>query len=85
MLFTSIVTPARIAFVPVDEPEWALINMIIDILFTIDIFMVFNSAYYDSEFQLIDNRKTISLKYISTWFIVDVISVIPFDLLLNAP
>jgi hypothetical protein len=50
LLFTSIVTPARIAFVEDDNEVWQAINLIIDILFTIDIIVVFNSAYYTEDF-----------------------------------
>jgi hypothetical protein len=52
LLFTSIVTPARLAFVEKDSDLWIGINMVIDILFTIDILVVFNSAYYTIDFQI---------------------------------
>ena len=52
-------------------------------LFAIDIVVIFNSAYYEDEIDLIDNRKKIACKYMKGWFTIDVLSVIPFDNLLN--
>ena len=51
--------------------------------FVIDIIVIFNSAYYEDEIDLIDNRKKIACKYMKGWFTIDVLSVIPFDNLLN--
>ena len=61
LLFTSIVTPARIAFVQDDTSTWIIINIIVDLLFTIDIIVVFNSAFYTEDFQITDDRKEIAL------------------------
>ena len=61
LLFTSIVTPARIAFVQDDTSAWIIINIIVDLLFTIDIIVVFNSAFYTEDFQITDDRKEIAL------------------------
>ena len=81
LLFTSIVTPARIAFVQDEDTEvWLIINILVDLLFTIDITVVFNSAFYTEDFQITDDRKEIASQYITSWFIIDVFSVIPFDL-----
>ena len=49
-----------------------------------DIFVIFNSAYYDNDVDIIDNRKTIAYNYIQGWFIVDVLAIVPFDKLINA-
>jgi len=51
-------------------------------LFTIDIFIIFNTAYYDLDFKIIDSRKEISKSYITGWFTVDTLAVIPFDYIL---
>ena len=50
LLFTSIVTPARIAFVDTDSGLWLTINLLVDVLFAIDILVVFNTAFYSLDF-----------------------------------
>ena len=45
--------------------------------------MIFNSAYYDEETELIDDRKEIAKYYLKGWFTVDVLAIIPFDYILS--
>ena len=51
----------------------------IDLLFFLDIIVIFNTAFYAEDFKVIDDRKTISIDYIRSWLFIDVISIIPFD------
>ena len=55
LLFTSMVAPARVAFMTADSNYWVLINFTVDFCFFIDIFVVFNSALYDEDFNIIQN------------------------------
>ena len=50
----------------------------------IDIFINFNAAYQDEDFNLIDDRKIVSLTYIKSWFFIDLFAIIPFDLVFGA-
>lgn len=56
----------------------------VDILFGIDIIVIFNTAYYDLEVELIDDRKEIAKFYLSGWFTIDLLAIIPFDRIMNA-
>ena len=64
LIFTCCVTPFRIAFIEEDTYTWQVINTVVDFLFLIDIIIIFNTAVQDENFELIDNRKTISCLYI---------------------
>lgn len=55
------------------------INTCVDILFFIDIIFAFNTAYYDEDFKIIDNRKRIASSYLKGWFVVDFIAIVPFE------
>jgi len=44
LIFTSLVTPFRIAFTENDNTQWNVINLVIDSIFLMDIFVNFNSA-----------------------------------------
>jgi len=43
--------------------------------------VIFNSAYLNDEFVVIDDRKEISKTYLKGWFTVDVVSSVPFGLI----
>lgn len=55
----------------------------IDIIFGIDLFVNFMSAYYNDDFKLIDDRKTIFKDYFRGMFILDVLAILPFELIIN--
>jgi len=79
LLFTCCVTPYRIAFIEEEPVEWEIINLTLDILFLIDIFFCFISAYYTEEFVMIDGRKDIAINYITGWFSIDLLAIFPFE------
>ena len=81
LFFTFFVTPYRIAFTEKDSTTWTVIDGVIDFLFLMDIILNFFMAYYNSEYILIDNRWKIALKYITTWFFIDVVAIIPINLI----
>ena len=80
LLITSVATPIRIAFYETDDLEWTLINYAIDFAFLVDIFMSFNTAYYDKDFKIVDNRFVIAYQYAKGWFLIDLLSIFPFEL-----
>ena len=45
-----------------------------------DIFVVFNSAYYNEDFELTEDRCKITYDYITGWFLIDLDCIIPFEL-----
>ena len=58
----------------------SIINSVVDVLFTLDIFITFISAYEDPiTSKLITNLKKIGKKYIYSWFFIDLIAIFPFE------
>ena len=53
LFFTCLVTPARLAFVEQDEGVWIYINHFINLMFLIDMIIIFCSSYYDDDMQLV--------------------------------
>ena len=82
LLIACIITPYQIAIYK-DHTEFGtseeMVEHALNLLFFIDIIVVFNSAYYNENSELIDNRKEISLHYIRGWFVIDFLAVVPFD------
>ena len=59
-------------------------SLIIDILFLVDIILIFNTAFYGIEMELIEDRKQIASTYLKGWFFLDSLAVIPFDAFIDA-
>jgi hypothetical protein len=53
-------SPYRLAFVEEDDKKWKVINLVVDLMFTIDIFVVFNTAYYDDDYKIVEDRKVVA-------------------------
>ena len=63
LLTTCVITPLNIAFSMADSNSSIFyLNITIDLIFFIDIVVIFNSAYYTEDYECIDNRKRIALK-----------------------
>jgi hypothetical protein len=85
LLLTCFMTPINLAFGDeVDKIEWySDFNMIIDLLFFADIIVNFNSAYQDDLLQMVDDRKVIAMKYLTGWFFIDLVAILPFNQLID--
>jgi hypothetical protein len=77
-------TPFNIAFYP-DRTSvtWLGINYFIDFIFLADILVIFNTGYIDEdgEFTVVQDYGKIAKRYLTSWFLIDFIAVIPIDLL----
>ena len=82
-MYASLITPYRIAFFDKATIGWMIIGYIIDLLFTADLILNFFFAYYDKNGELVYNRKKIAYRYLLSWFIIDFIAIIPFDIFFN--
>ena len=56
-------------------------DVIIDILFVMDMFVNFRTAYFDTNDTLIVSPCKIAIQYIKSWFIVDFFACFPFQYL----
>lgn len=82
LLYMSIILPFRIAFEESDDEEWGpydIVELIMNIIFFLDIVLNFFTAYYDENENLELDKKKIAKNYITSWFIIDVISTIPLQ------
>ena len=59
-------------------------NITVDSLFFIDILVIFNSAYYNEQIELIESRSKIAKEYLRGWFSIDLLSIVPFDAIFKA-
>ena len=82
-MLTAFVTPYRIAFYDIDSIEWIIIDQMIDIIFAIDVFINFFSAYVNSDDDLITDRRKIACHYLRSWFIIDFVSILPISIIIK--
>ena len=77
ILYSAIITPYEIAFSDSNKSSW--FEILIDVFLALDIVLTFFSAYTDDEENLVKNHKKIIKKYLKSWFIIDIISVLPLN------
>lgn len=85
LLVSCIEAPLDVAFSST-EPQSILSNplsLVLDIIFLLDIFVIFNSAFYTANLEIVEDRKAIAKNYLSGWFCVDVLAILPIDLILS--
>ncbi len=74
------VTPLRVAFFDESTPGWVALESVINFIFFIDMILSFISAYYNRKEVLVLNRRRIACKYLKGWFLIDLISILPLQL-----
>ena len=53
------------------------LNIIMELILILDFFLQFIRGYYDFDDNLIKNNKKIIINYLDSWFLYDIISIIP--------
>ena len=81
LVYTVIVTPYAVAFIPEESVGLQIVGYAVDALFLTDIVVTFCSTYRNAEGVLVTNRKEIAKQYLKTWFAFDLIACFPFQLL----
>uniref|UniRef100_H3BIF6 Voltage-gated delayed rectifier potassium channel KCNH4 n=1 Tax=Latimeria chalumnae TaxID=7897 RepID=H3BIF6_LATCH len=59
----------------------SLCDLSVEILFILDIILNFRTTYVSKSGQVIYNPKSICVHYARTWFFLDLVAALPFDLL----
>ena len=79
--WNALALPIELAY----EPEWAsssgnaIINALIDLLFLIDIIVVFRTTTIGENGEIVTDQKSIAIKYLKGSFTIDLLSTIPLD------
>uniref|UniRef100_K3WUP8 Cyclic nucleotide-binding domain-containing protein n=1 Tax=Globisporangium ultimum (strain ATCC 200006 / CBS 805.95 / DAOM BR144) TaxID=431595 RepID=K3WUP8_GLOUD len=85
VLYSAIVIPIEVGFPDLEfGMGWGSISIATDVLFCFDVVQNFFVGYYISEEEpMVRDRKLIACKYLSSWFIPDVLAIIPADYVIN--
>ncbi|KEH39823.1 inwardly rectifying potassium channel subunit [Medicago truncatula] len=80
VVYTAWVCPFEFGFLEKSRGALAYADSIVNGFFFIDIVLTFFVAYVDkTTFLLVDDRWKIASRYLKSWFILDVFSIIPFE------
>ncbi|VDO68919.1 unnamed protein product [Schistosoma margrebowiei] len=89
VIYTAVFTPYAAAFLLPDAKRkrrhnnpLQIIDLFVDIMFIVDIFINFRTTYVNRNDELISHPGQIAIHYFKGWFLIDVVAAIPFDLLL---
>lgn len=83
LLYTAVVTPYEVAFLettPASALFW--INQVVNLVFVVDMFMQFFIPYKQTKAQggqWVKSKCEIAKHYFRTWFVIDILSILPFD------
>ncbi|KAL5975257.1 RAC-alpha serine/threonine-protein kinase [Asimina triloba] len=81
VIYSAWAAPFEFSFEDSDRGLLAVTDTAVDAFFTVDIVVTFFVAYLDKlTYLLVDDPKKIAWRYMSTWFILDVLSTIPVEL-----
>jgi hypothetical protein len=85
IIFSCFITPVSLAFSDdlSSNDSFTALMYFFDFFFLSDIIMNFITANKDENEKVIDDIKIISSQYIKSWFIIDLISIFPFDLIIQ--
>jgi len=86
LLFTALVTPYEVALLSTQIDALFFLNRIIDIFFLKDMVMNFFLSYWEESVvgasgMWVKDLKKIQVKYLRSWFWIDFISILPYDIL----
>lgn len=80
LIYVAIVAPYRIGFSADAQGGWKSWETILDMLFIADLFINFRTGYYYEDEEVMDSVR-VAKHYLRTWFLLDFVSSVPFDLL----
>lgn len=77
-LFAALEVPLHLSL-KYETPHWIdVINLFYPVIFSIDIVVCFFTTI-TIDGQEVTSKKTIAIKYLRSWFVVDLIAAVPFD------
>ena len=81
-LYNVIVPPLMMGFYPFQDhilyQSYLVVNIFGDVFYLIDLILGFITAYFDIEEHFITKKSLITINYLMSWFIIDLISSIPY-------
>ena len=84
VVFQSLYIPYAVCFRPPSSLAWWCADLFFDVVFLLDVAITFNIAIRDTASSWITDRRAIARAYVKSWFFVDAIASVPFDIILSS-
>jgi potassium voltage-gated channel Eag-related subfamily H protein 7 len=81
LLFTAAITPFEIGFLDTAINAMFVLNRVVDVVFFVDIYINLKLAYFDANTGWVYDPSKCMRRYLRSWFAIDVISLIPWDVI----
>lgn len=79
--YVAIATPYEVAFLEPEINAIFVVNRMVDMVFLCDLILQFFITAQDERGNWVKNRGMIAQMYLRSWFAIDVISLLPFDII----
>ncbi|XP_008111622.2 potassium voltage-gated channel subfamily H member 4 isoform X1 [Anolis carolinensis] len=84
--YVAVTVPYNVCFTDTEDSlatarSTIVSDIAVEMLFIVDIILNFRTTYVSQSGQVIYEPRSICLHYVATWFFVDLIAALPFDLL----
>ncbi|KAM3592794.1 uncharacterized protein V6R79_025282 [Siganus canaliculatus] len=84
--YVAVTVPYNVSFTSYDDAvtdarSTIVCDIVVEMLFIIDIILNFRTTFVSQSGQIVYESRAICIHYATTWFIVDLVAALPFDLL----
>ncbi|XP_036937621.1 potassium voltage-gated channel subfamily H member 4 isoform X3 [Acanthopagrus latus] len=85
--YVAVTVPYNVSFTPHNDEHVTaarstiVSDIVVEMLFIIDIILNFRTTYVSQSGQVVYESRSICIHYATTWFFVDLVAALPFDLL----
>ncbi|XP_070712401.1 potassium voltage-gated channel subfamily H member 1b [Pempheris klunzingeri] len=80
--YTAIMVPYNVSFkTKQNNVTWLVVDSIVDVIFLVDIVLNFHTTFVGPAGEVISDPKLIRMNYVKTWFVIDLLSCLPYDVI----
>ncbi|XP_021340562.1 potassium voltage-gated channel subfamily H member 1-like [Mizuhopecten yessoensis] len=79
--YTAVTVPYNTAFrnKTMDQVPLLVLDSIVDVVFFVDIILNFHTTFVGPSGEIISDHKIIRMNYLKSWFVIDLLSCLPYD------
>ncbi|KAK3595923.1 hypothetical protein CHS0354_032430, partial [Potamilus streckersoni] len=79
--YTAVTVPYNSSFKnkTMDQVPLLVIDSVVDVVFFIDIVLNFHTTFVGASGEVISDPKIIRMNYLKSWFVIDLLSCLPYD------
>ncbi|MCJ8743685.1 hypothetical protein PDJAM_G00096980 [Pangasius djambal] len=80
--YTAIMVPYNVSFkTKQNNLAWLVVDSVVDVIFLVDIVLNFHTTFVGPGGEVISDPKLIRMNYLKTWFVIDLLSCLPYDII----